>query len=144
MMNGYGTAPAKDVYLQNLVENANPIRMVIMLYDKAINSISDAIDAINEGLEDNIENLKRKVESLSKATDILIVLQASLNKKEGKEIAENLDEIYEILINEIIGANINNDVETLEKVKSVLEDLRDAWEDAEKNVYGKNKEVKSA
>ena len=144
MMNGYGTAPAKDVYLQNLVENANPIRMVIMLYDKAINSISDAIDAINEGLEDNIDNLKRKVESLSKATDILIVLQASLNKKEGKEIAENLDEIYEILINEIIGANINNDVETLEKVKSVLEDLRDAWEDAEKNVYGKNKEVKSA
>ncbi len=139
-MNTY--SPAKDVYLQSMVENANPIRLVILLYDKAITCIEDAIDAINAGLEDNPENLKLKVESISRAIDILIVLQASLNKEEGKEIADNLDEIYDILVNELIGANINNDVETLEKVKSVLEDLREAWEDAEKNVYGKGKEEK--
>ncbi len=141
-MNTY--SPAKDVYLQNVVENANPIRLVILLYDKAITSIEDAIEAINEGLEDNLENVKRKVESLSKATDILIVLQASLNKNEGKEIAENLDEIYEILIDEIIRANMTNDVETLNKVREVLEELRSAWEDAEKNVYGAGEEIKSA
>jgi flagellar protein FliS len=58
-MNTY--SPAKDVYLQNLVENANPIRLVILLYDKAINSIDEAICTIEEGLEDNLENVKRKV-----------------------------------------------------------------------------------
>jgi len=32
---------------------------------------------------------------------------------------------------------MKNDTELLRKIKEVLEELREAWEDAEKNVYGK-------
>ncbi len=125
-----------EVYLQNMVENANPIRLVIMLYDKAIACVEEAVDAIGRGLEDT-ENVKVKAESLTRAMDILIVLRASLDSERGQEIAKNLDEIYDVLINEIVSANMSNDVESLIKIKEILEELREAWEEAEKKVYGK-------
>lgn len=125
-----------EVYLQNMIENANPIRLVIMLYDKAISCIEEAVEAIESGLEE-LENVKRKAENLTRVTDILIVLKASLDEEKGKDIAKNLDEIYEVLINETIRANMVNDKETLLKIKEVLEELREAWEEAERNVYGK-------
>lgn len=123
-----------EVYLQNLVENANPIRLVIMLYDKAILCIDTAIEAIEKGLND-VENVKTKAENLTKAVDILIVLRSSLDTEKGKEISKNLDEIYEVLIDEIVRANMKNDTETLRKIRAILEDLRSAWEEAEKKVY---------
>ena len=125
-----------EVYIQNMVESANPIRLVIMLYDKAISCIEEAIDVINAGL-DEVENVKIKAENLTRAMDILIVLKSSLNHEQGKEIAENLEGIYDILIDELVRANIKNDTKLLEDINSVLRDLREAWEEAEKKVYGK-------
>jgi flagellar protein FliS len=119
-----------------MVENANPIRLVIMLYDKAITCLEEAIDAIKGGLEDT-ESVKRKAENLTRVVDILIVLQASLDKERGQEIAKNLDEIYEALINEVVSANMKNDIEALEKVEDILKELREAWEEAESKVYPK-------
>jgi len=125
-----------EVYLQNMVENANPIRLVIMLYDKAIFCLEEAMDAVREGLDD-VERVKRKAENLTRVTDILIVLRSSLDEEKGKEMAKNLDEIYDILINESVRANMTNDLELMEKIKNILEELREAWEEAERKVYGK-------
>lgn len=125
-----------EVYLQNMVENANPIRLVIMLYDKAISSLEEAMEAVREGLDD-MDRIKSKAENLTRVTDILIVLKSSLDEERGKEVAKNLDEIYDILINESVRANMTNDIELMGKIKNILEELRDAWEEAEKKVYGK-------
>ncbi len=125
-----------DVYLQNMVENANPIQLVLMLYDKALSCIDEAVSAIGKGL-DQPENVKVKAENLTKAMDILIVLRASLDTEKGQEIAKNLDEIYEALINEIVRANMKNDTDILVKVRAILEELREAWEEAERKVYGR-------
>ncbi len=125
-----------DVYLQNMVENANPIRLILMLYDKALLCIEDAQRLIEGGLG-NPEEVKAKAENLTKAMDILIVLRASLDREKGQEIAKNLDEIYEALINEIVRANMKNDTEILTNVKSILQELREAWEEAERKVYQK-------
>ena len=128
-----------DVYLQNLVENANPIRLIILLYDKAINCIETAIEAIEGGVDD-FENVKIKAENLTRAMDILIVLRASLDKEKGEEIAGNLEGIYDILIDEMVRANIKNDTEGLKKAVEVLSELREGWEEAERNLYAKVEE----
>ncbi|NPA40989.1 MAG: flagellar export chaperone FliS [Aquificae bacterium] len=132
-----------EVYLQNMVENANPIRLVVMLYDKAITCIEEAVEAIKNGLEDT-QNVKTKAENLTKVMDILIVLKASLDSDKGQDIAKNLDEIYEALINEVLRINMTNDLEALLKVKEVMEELREAWEEAERKVYGKEEVVAKA
>ena len=125
-----------EIYLQNMVENANPIKLVIMLYDKAISCIEEAIEAIDKGIE-KPECIKSKAENLTRAMDILIVLKASLDHEKGQNISKNLDEIYEALINEIVRCNITNDKELLADIHGILKELREAWEEAEKNVYGK-------
>lgn len=123
------------VYLQNMVENANPIRLVVMLYEKAISCIEEAVEAIEGGLEET-ESVKRKAENLARATDILVLLRASLDRDKGKEIAKGLDEIYEVLINELVRSNMTNDKESLLRIKGILEELKEAWEEAERKVYG--------
>ncbi len=132
-----------EVYLQNMVENANPLRLVVMLYEKAIACLEDAIEAVESGLDD-LENVKTKAECLTRAMDILIVLQASLEHEKGQEIAKNLDEIYDALINEIVRANMKNDTELMREIKKILEELKEAWEEAEKKVYGKEEAVARA
>ncbi|HIQ31779.1 MAG TPA: flagellar export chaperone FliS [Aquifex aeolicus] len=122
-----------EVYLQNVVENADPIQLVIMLYDKALSCMDEALSAMEGDLEE-LENLKKKAENLTKVVDILVVLKASLDVERGKEIAKNLGEIYDILINELVRINMTNDREALVEVKNIMESLRDAWEEARGNV----------
>ena len=95
-------------YLENQVKNDNPLDLVIMLYNKTLSCLKIAKKAIEEGL-DNSNNIKKKAENIGKATEIIAYLQGSLNLEKGGEIAQNLNEIYDILISELIKANIKND-----------------------------------
>ncbi|MEZ0343460.1 MAG: flagellar export chaperone FliS [Caldimicrobium sp.] len=113
-------------YLERQVMEGNPLEHVILLYGKAINSLRLAKNAIESGLKDP-ENVKIKVENLTKAMDILIYLQAILDLEKGGEIAKNLKEIYEILINALIEVNFSNDLKPLNDSIEVLEKLRSAW-----------------
>ncbi len=113
-------------YLERQVLEGSPLEHIILLYGKAINSLKLAKEAIKRGLKDP-ENVKIKVENLSKAMDILIYLQAILDLEKGGEIAKNLKEIYEILINAIIEVNFSNELKPLNDSIEVLENLRNAW-----------------
>lgn len=113
-------------YLERQVMEGSPLEHVILLYGKAINSLRLAKNAIESGLK-NPENVKTKVENLSKAVDILIYLQAILDLEKGGEIAKNLKEIYEILINALIEVNFSNELKPLKDCIEVLEKLRSAW-----------------
>ncbi|MCD6490299.1 MAG: flagellar export chaperone FliS [Thermodesulfobacterium sp.] len=119
-------------YLENQVKNASPIDHVIMLYGKAISCLRIAKKAIENGLK-NPENIKKKAENMEKATEILAYLQGSLNMEKGGEIAKNLNEIYDILIDELVKANMENNTEIIVKSIETLENLKKAWEDIRKN-----------
>jgi len=119
-------------YLENQVKNANPLDLVIMLYNKTLSCLKIAKKAIEEGL-DNPDNIKKKAENIGKATEIIAYLQGSLNLEKGGEIAQNLNEIYDILISELIKANIENNLEIITKSIGVLENLKKAWEDIKYN-----------
>jgi flagellar protein FliS len=115
-------------YIENQVKNADPLDLIIMLYNKAISCLKISHKTIENGLND-AENVKKKAENIEKATEILAYLQSCLNFEKGKEIAKNLNEIYEVLINELIRANLENNTEIILKSIDVLENLKKAWED---------------
>ena len=119
-------------YLENQVKNADSLDLVIMLYNKALSCLKIAKKAIEEGL-DNSDNIKKKAENIGKATEIIAYLQGSLNLEKGGEIAQNLNEIYDILISELIKANIENNLEIITKSIGVLENIKRAWEDIKYN-----------
>jgi len=125
-------------YLENMVANANPVRLVIMLYEKAINCLENALEI---GDTENFDMQKSKYEEMGRALEIISVLDAILNMEKGGEIAKNLREIYRSLMDELTYQMLKEDKERLEKVIKILKNLKSAWEEVERIHYGKAQNV---
>ncbi|WP_299197723.1 flagellar export chaperone FliS [Thermocrinis sp.] len=125
-------------YLENMVANANPVRLVIMLYEKAINCLENALEI--EDTED-FDMQKSKYEEMGRALEIISVLDAVLDMEKGGEIAKNLREIYRSLTDELTYQMLKEDKERLEKVIKILKNLKSAWEEVERIHYGKAQKV---
>ncbi|WP_028841011.1 flagellar export chaperone FliS [Thermodesulfobacterium hveragerdense] len=115
-------------YLENQVKNADPLDLVVMLYAKAISCLKISKNVIESGLN-KPEDIKKKAENLGKATDIIAYLQGSLNLEKGGDIARNLNEVYQTLLNELIVANSQNDAKKIADSIEILEKLKKAWEE---------------
>lgn len=103
---------------------ASPHKLIVMLYEGAIVAINNAITHINNG------NIAGKGQSISKAISIIENgLRASLDKKAGGDIALSLDALYEYMNNRLIEANLQNQISTLEEVRTLLRDLKKSWEE---------------
>jgi len=70
-----------------------------------------------------------KGERITRAIAIAGELQASLNFKEGGEIAERLNLLYDYVIRELLFANLKNDKKRLENVKSAILPIIEAWQE---------------
>jgi flagellar protein FliS len=125
-------------YLENMVANANPVRLIIMLYEKAINCLENALEI---GDTENFDMQKSKYEEMGRALEIISVLDATLDMEKGGEIAKNLREIYRSLMDELTYQMLKEDKERLEKVIKILKNLKSAWEEVERIHYGKAQKV---
>jgi flagellar protein FliS len=101
---------------------ANPHQLIVMLFDGANIALQKSIQCIQT------ENYELKSKFISQAINIINDgLRASLNKKVGGEISENLDALYFYISNQIILGHTKNDEKILESAKKLLLELRDAW-----------------
>jgi flagellar protein FliS len=125
-------------YLENMVANANPVRLVIMLYEKAINCLENALELRDT---EDFDMRKSKYEEMGRALEIISVLDAVLDMEKGGEIAKNLREIYRSLTEELTYQMLKEDKERLEKVIKILKNLKSAWEEVERIHYGKAQKV---
>ncbi|KQW96864.1 flagellar export chaperone FliS [Massilia sp. Root418] len=110
------------VGMETGVVAASPHKLIVMLFDGALVSISNALVNMRSG------NIGEKGKAISKA--IMIIdsgLRAALDKKVGGEIAEGLDALYEYMSGRLLTANLKNDPAILEEVQRLLVELRDAW-----------------
>ncbi|GAG29817.1 unnamed protein product, partial [marine sediment metagenome] len=86
-MQNYG----QHKYRETEVSTADRGRLVVLLYDGAINFLKNAKQSIQEG------NTEGKCNNINRAQDIIQKLEFSLNMKEGGEIAENLRSLYRFM-----------------------------------------------
>jgi flagellar protein FliS len=110
------------VGMETGVTSASPHKLIVMLFDGALVSVSSAIVHMKAG------NIPEKGAAISKA--IMIIdsgLRAALDKKAGGEIAEGLDALYEYMGARLLQANLKNQVDILEEVQRLLSELRGAW-----------------
>lgn len=126
-----------NAYLENMVLTANPVRQVILLYEKAISCLDEAMELMERNSTE-LEDIKRKYEALGRATEILTVLDATLNMEQGGDIAKNLREVYQALISDLIRITVEGDEpQTLRKMLKILTELKESWEEVEKKIYGR-------
>ncbi len=119
--------PQTKSYKKLQVETANPISLVIMLYDRAIVLLDKAK---NEILEKQYE---AKGHTLDKTANIIFELLTTLDKDKGGEIASSLSSLYNFVLREIADANANLNTKALDNAKRILSELRESWESIKDN-----------
>jgi flagellar protein FliS len=118
-------------YKSTQIETSNQEKLLLMLYDGAINFIKQAKDGLEEEDYETANNF------LVKTQDIINELMATLDLERGGEIARNLEALYDYMNRRLMEANINKEVEPIEEVAGMLEELRETWSQAIEKVKNK-------
>lgn len=121
-------------YQKNEVETATPERILILLYDGAINFLNKAKIAFEQ---DDIQQIHNNIMACEK---IILEFMNTLNMKEGGELAKNLYRLYDYLYNTLVQANVEKDVEKVNEVLKHLKSLRDTWQKAIEIANGEKKQ----
>lgn len=118
----FGAKAYAQVGLETGVNSASPHKLIVMLYDGAIEAIRQA------KLHTETQNTNDKVKSIDKALRIISDgLIISLDVKSGGQLAEQLMALYQFISKELVLANAKNDVKKLDDCMALLADLRSAW-----------------
>jgi flagellar protein FliS len=96
-------------------------RIVVMLYDGAVRFLRRAIRALERA------DYVGKGLAISKAQDILMELNNSLDMDAGGEIAGNLRRLYLFMWKYLNQANLRKDPRMIRKVIELLEELNRGW-----------------
>ena len=116
--------PYLKQYQQNSVTTASPEKILIMLYDGAIQFLNKAKIAMqNKNIEDTHNNIIG-------AERIISEFMNTLDMELGGEVAKNLYKLYEYLNYRLVQANIKKDITIVDEVLAHLKDLKQTWEQA--------------
>jgi len=109
----------QDVYRQQDILTANPIDVIVMLYDALKKNIIIGRKKIAKN------DVQSAHDHLMKAQQIVVELVNSLDM--SYEISENLLAIYEFVLKTLEEANMKKDESILEPLVEIVGDLREAW-----------------
>ncbi|MDP2762184.1 MAG: flagellar export chaperone FliS [Sideroxyarcus sp.] len=111
------------VGVESGVISADPVKLISMLYQGALLAISNAKNGMMR------KDIPAKGAAISKAIAIIGEgLNASLDKKVGGDLAQNLSSLYDYMVMRLVAANLNNDLDALDEVARLLNDLKGAWD----------------
>ncbi|MCL1790425.1 MAG: flagellar export chaperone FliS [Peptococcaceae bacterium] len=111
---------SQTVYKQTAVETASPEKLVVMLYNGALKFLNKGEKALLA------ETFEEANEALTRALDIVVELNATLNLEAG-EIAVHLRDLYNFYAREIIAANIERDASHLGPVIDFFTEFALVW-----------------
>ncbi|MBO0212391.1 flagellar export chaperone FliS [Vibrio sp. Vb2880] len=119
MDSGYDSYQQVDLDAQAAA--ATPHQLVVMLIDGLLNEIERIRGHISVG------RLAEKGASINKCMNILIGLDSALDMESGGELATNLHQLYDFCQVELYQASVQNDVERLSTVETVMGNIKEGW-----------------
>lgn len=124
-MAGYNKNAIKaytNVGFETSITSASPHQLITLLFDGILVAITKAKQHMLN------KEILEKNEAISKATLLIDSgLRAALNMEQGGELASNLDDLYNYMLNRLMIAHLNNQPELLDEVYGLLTDIKDAW-----------------
>jgi len=114
----------KDAYLESRVLSANPLELICILYQYALDSVRDARRHLAAG------DIVARSRAVCQAVGAISELDGSLNRAEGGAISRNLGELYQYIRQRLTEANMRQIDGPLAEVESLLTTLSEAWKAA--------------
>ncbi|MCP4643511.1 MAG: flagellar export chaperone FliS [bacterium] len=127
--------PSYDTYKKVDVQTASQGKLVVMLFNGAIQRAEEAKRHLKAGKLDNAHN------NLIRAQDIVGELRSALDMHAGGQLATNLDRLYEYFQHLLIRANIRKDTGAIEEAMELMTEIRDTWQEAFKLVEAEAKPI---
>jgi flagellar protein FliS len=112
---------AHDTYLEERILSADPVELVHLLYQGAITTVGDARRQLAEG------QALARARSVSKACNILVELNTSLDFERGGELSVRLAQLYGYMHRRLVEANFRQSDEILAEVAGLLATLMEGW-----------------
>ncbi|PRB80423.1 flagellar export chaperone FliS [Pseudomonas sp. MYb185] len=121
-MNAYAMKQYQTVSVHAQVSEADPHRLIQMLFEGGLQRLAQARGALEHG------NIPLKGELIGKAMGIIGGLRESVDREKGGEIAANLDNLYAFMQQRLSQANLQNDPAMLDEVASLLREIKQGWD----------------
>ncbi|WKC78094.1 flagellar export chaperone FliS [Borreliella turdi] len=114
----------EKIYKQTQINTSNPLSILIMLYDKAIQDLKIAKELIKDG---NWQNTIKANEKIFHAQEIITELMSTLNFEQGGNISTNLLSIYSFLNKELENVFLKKEIHKIDNVIKQLQILSLTW-----------------
>ncbi len=115
-------------YRETDVKTASPMQLIIMLYDECLRTLEKAERAFDLDEPERIEAVNTH---LLHAQDVITELAVSLDLEKGGEIAANLHNLYDFMVNHLSEANVQKDLKRVKDVHKMMSELRESWQEVE-------------
>ena len=117
---------AHDAYLESRVLSADPVELIHLLYEAAIEAVREARRYLAEG------EIAARSRSITKAYGILQELVAALDHERGGEISGRLGQLYDYMQRRLLEANFQQTDQPLAEVLGLLATLAEAWREVKR------------
>ena len=116
-------------YRKTSVVTSDPVKLVIMCYEGAIDSLKLAKQKIID------KDYEAKAKAIIKALDIIDELLCSIDFEKGGTIAKNLEALYRYILSRIMYADLNKETDSIDEVIGMLAELLSAWKEVASRPY---------
>ncbi|MFZ1008607.1 MAG: flagellar export chaperone FliS [Candidatus Sulfotelmatobacter sp.] len=117
---------ARSHYRETTVRGASPVRLVICLYEQAIEDLRRAVAALER------DDVEARTRGINHALTVISHLQGSLDMQQGGEVAANLNGFYGLVRAGLAQAHARQSARILEEQISLLVTIYEAWQEVER------------
>jgi flagellar protein FliS len=111
-------------YAQSQNETASPERLMMLLFDAALRHMRNGAAALEAGRATDANA------SISKATDIVVELDATFDRPRYPELADNLGVVYQFVCGRLLSASVKRDPALVREAERVFLPVADAFSTA--------------
>ena len=105
-------------YQANNITTASPEKLMVMLFDGAIQFLQKAKSAIEE------KDLKEKAHNIEAARNIIRELMRTIDLENGNDVSKSLFRLYNRMATNLIKANISRNTSLIDEVIADLTNIR--------------------
>jgi flagellar protein FliS len=112
---------SQQSYREGTVRGANPVELVVRLYEQMIEDLRQVAIAIEQ------KDIGRRTKRINHVILVIGHLQSSLDFAQGGKVAKNLDNFYNVLRQNLIQVQFHPSKRAVAQVITDLLMLREAW-----------------